>query len=78
MALLSTTQVAQRLGISMPRVHQLIAEGRLPAEKIGRDYVIHESDLKLVAERKPGRPPKPKAETPSGSDGKVIVKASKK
>ena len=78
MALLSTTQVAQRLGISMPRVHQLIAEGRLPAEKIGRDYVINESDLKLVAERRPGRPPKPKAEKPIGSDGKVIVKKAGK
>jgi excisionase family DNA binding protein len=69
MALLTTRQAAERLGISIPRIHQLINEGLLPAEKIGRDYVIREEDLKLAKDRpKAGRPPK--AETAS--------KASKK
>lgn len=49
----------------MPRIHQLISEGRLPAEKIGRDYLIQEVDLKLVEDRKTGRPPKPKEENAS-------------
>lgn len=40
------------------RVQQLIWDGRLPAEKMGRDYFIKEDDLKLVADRKPGRPKK--------------------
>jgi excisionase family DNA binding protein len=70
MELLTTKQVAERLRISLSRVHQLINEERLPAQKVGRDYVVKEEDLKLVEERKVGRPPKAKAEAGS--------KASKK
>ena len=58
MKLLTTPEAAERLGITLARVQQLIWKGRLPAQKIGRDYVINEDDLKLVAERKPGRPKK--------------------
>ncbi|HJR05885.1 MAG TPA: helix-turn-helix domain-containing protein [Pyrinomonadaceae bacterium] len=65
MKLLTTKQVAERLGVSIGRIHQLINEGRLPAEKLGRDYVIREEDLKLVEGRKVGRPPKAKTETGS-------------
>ncbi|HYP00138.1 MAG TPA: helix-turn-helix domain-containing protein [Pyrinomonadaceae bacterium] len=73
MALLTTKQVAERLGVSIGRIHQLIKEERLPAEKIGRDYVIREDDLKLVEDRKVGRPPKAKAESSN-----VSRKGSKK
>src|SRR5437763_16716350 len=59
--LLSTTEAAKRLGVTVARVQALIWKGRLPAQKVGRDYVIQEEDLKLVENRKPGRPPKPKA-----------------
>ena len=58
MKLLTTKEAAARLGISVMRVQQLIWDGRLPAEKMGRDYFIKEGDLKLVADRKPGRPKK--------------------
>lgn len=58
MKLLTTPEAAERLGISLARVQQLIWKGRLPAQKIGRDYVINEDDLKLVADRRPGRPAK--------------------
>jgi excisionase family DNA binding protein len=75
MGLLTTRQAAERLELSIPRIHQLINEGRLPAEKVGRDYVIREEDLKLVGERKLGRPPKAKAETASKASKK---KGSKK
>ncbi|MDQ1611788.1 MAG: Helix-turn-helix domain [Pyrinomonadaceae bacterium] len=67
---LTTQQAAEILGISTIRVRQLIGAGRLPAEKFGRDYMIKEEDLELVADRTPGRPPKAKAET--------VSKASKK
>jgi excisionase family DNA binding protein len=71
MGLLTTRQAAERLGISIPRIHQLINEGLLPAEKIGRDYVIREEDLKLAKDRpKAGRPPKAKAETTSNESQK--------
>ena len=58
MTLLTTKETAVRLGVGVRRVHQLIDSGRLPAEKMGRDYFIKESDLALVSERKTGRPPK--------------------
>jgi len=44
------------LNVSAIRVRQLIQQGRLSATKVGHDYVIQESDLKVVAERKTGRP----------------------
>jgi len=58
MKMLTTKKAAEKLRISYVRVNQLIKDGRLPAEKFGRDYMIKESDLKLVEDRKPGRPSK--------------------
>jgi excisionase family DNA binding protein len=58
MGLISSAEAAERLGIHITRVQVLIREGRLPAQKIGRTYVVDEEDLKLVADRKPGRPRK--------------------
>lgn len=58
---LTTEQAAERLGVTASRVRVLIRGGRLPAQKFGRDYLIKEKDLKLVADRKPGRPRKAKA-----------------
>lgn len=55
---LTTHQAAERLGVTVSRVRQLVLAGRLPAEKFGRDLAIKESDLKRVQDRKPGRPPK--------------------
>ncbi len=62
MGLITTSQAANLLGISARRVQELINGGRLPAQQFGRTYVIKEEDLKLVADRKPGRPPKAKTE----------------
>lgn len=62
MEYLTTKEVAEKLGINVSRVHVLINEGRLPAKKFGRSYMIIESDLELVRERKTGRPPKAKVE----------------
>lgn len=58
--LLSVIEAAEKLGVSRIRVNQLIDNGRLPAQKIGRSYVILESDLQLVKDRPTGRPPKAK------------------
>jgi excisionase family DNA binding protein len=58
MDLLTVQDVAKELEISVWRVHQLIKEQRLPAQKLGSQYVIKESDLALVRERKVGRPKK--------------------
>lgn len=53
---LTTKEVAERLGVTVGRVRQMIADGQLPAQKIGRDNFIKETDLKLVKDRKVGRP----------------------
>jgi excisionase family DNA binding protein len=63
MKLLTTPEVAERLGVTIARVQKLIWDRRLPAQKIGRDYMINEDDLKLVSERKPGRPRKEESKT---------------
>jgi excisionase family DNA binding protein len=57
---LTVKQAASELGISVPRVHQLIQEERLPAEKLGRDWIIESSDLEKVKDRPTGRPAKEK------------------
>jgi excisionase family DNA binding protein len=55
---LTTPEVAEMLGVSIRRVQQFINEGRLPSQQFGREHLIKESDLALVAERKAGRPKK--------------------
>lgn len=58
--LLSVAEAAERLGVTRGRVNQFISEERLPAQKVGRSYVIKENDLKLVKDRQNGRPAKAK------------------
>ncbi len=58
---LTTKEVAEKLGVSVGRVQQFIAEGRLPATKVGQTNLVKESDLKLVEDRKTGRPSKDKS-----------------
>jgi len=58
MEFLTTLEVADKLGVTRRRVLALIEAGRLPATKFGRDYMIREKDLKLVENRKVGRPRK--------------------
>ena len=59
MKMLSTKEAAEKLGVSLRRVQQMITEGTLPANKIGRDYVILEKDLEGISiYGKPGRPKK--------------------
>jgi excisionase family DNA binding protein len=55
---MTVKQAADELGVSVPRVHQLIQEERLPAEKLGRDWIIESGDLEKVKDRPTGRPKK--------------------
>ncbi len=71
--LLNTRQAAVRLGVTIRRVRALIEAGRLPSQQFGRDHLIKESDLKLVEDRKPGRPRK----APLASDAKGKSAAKK-
>lgn len=55
---LTTKDAARALGVTPARVRQLIAAGRLPAEKHGRDWLIDPDALDQVSDRRgPGRPP---------------------
>ena len=58
MALITTAEAAERLGVHQTRVQVFIREGRLPAQMMAGTYFINEDDLALVADRKPGRPKK--------------------
>jgi excisionase family DNA binding protein len=58
--MLTTSEVAEMLGVTRWRINALIRDGRLKAEKFGQIFLIKEEDLKMVLVRKPGRPPKEK------------------
>jgi excisionase family DNA binding protein len=57
---LTVEQAAAALGVTVRRVRALILAERLPAEKIGRDWMIRPAALRLehIKNRKPGRPKK--------------------
>jgi len=59
--LLTVSEAAKELNIGVRRVHVLISENRLPAEKFGSYYLIKRADLGLVKERPVGRPKKNKS-----------------
>jgi excisionase family DNA binding protein len=57
--LMTTSEAAEALGVSVRRVRQLIDEEKLSARRVGRDYVIEAAALESVrVYGKPGRPPK--------------------
>lgn len=53
---LTTKQASEILGVSRRRVIALIEQGKLKARKFSNVYMIGESDLKTVENRKNGRP----------------------
>ncbi|MEJ7710249.1 MAG: helix-turn-helix domain-containing protein [Pyrinomonadaceae bacterium] len=65
---ITTTEAAERLGISSARVRQLVLSGKLPAIRFGPVNMVKETDLSLVTSRPAaGRPPKAKTNDPSES-----------
>lgn len=73
-SMLTTNEVAERLNVSQRRVRALIETGRLPSQQYGRDHLIKESDLKLVADRPTGRPRKQPAAPPQTASAKTTQK----
>ncbi len=69
--LLTTDEAAARLGVTPVRVRAMIGAGRLPAEKFGHVHMIKAEDLKLVAGRKAGRPPKSLPTTQKRATGQI-------
>lgn len=57
MANVSVAQAANRLGVSVSRIHQRIVDGSLRAQRIGSQWVVDERSLWEVSERRDaGRP----------------------
>lgn len=57
MGAVSVAQAAEQLGVSVPRIHQRIADGSLSAARIGSQWVVDERSLLRIQERsKAGRP----------------------
>ena len=56
--LLTTAEVADRLGLTMRAVQKMIEAGRLEARKVGRDYLIEPTALANIPKQAAGRPPK--------------------
>lgn len=54
--MLTTAEVAQRLGISVRRVQALVKAERLPARRFGRDWLIEEAHIDTISHRKIGYP----------------------
>jgi excisionase family DNA binding protein len=59
---LTTGQAADALGVTAGRIRQMIVGGQLPTTKFGHVHMIKKSDLKLVENRKVGRPRKDQSE----------------
>mgnify|MGYP001016388763 CR=1 FL=1 len=57
--MITTAEAAAMLGLSRWAVLAFIRDGKLPAQKFGRDWMIAEADLESVKVRRPvGRPRK--------------------
>ncbi len=57
--LLTIPQAARRLGLDVSMVRRYCAGGRIPAQRIGRDWLIRAQDLDRFIRRPSGRPAKP-------------------
>ncbi len=66
---LTTKETAEKLGVTVGRVRQMVIAGQLQAEKFGRDLMINESDIKEVSNRKTGRPKKIETENDNQKNG---------
>ena len=55
---LTTKEVAEKLGVTIGRIQQLVAEKRLNAVKVGRDNLISEKDIASFERLSVGRPKK--------------------
>lgn len=51
--LISVKQVAERIGYSRVHIVRLIHAGKIPAKKVGRNYVIDADELEYIWIRRP-------------------------
>lgn len=65
MGLVTTKEAAHVLGVTPVRVRQLIKDGRLVAEKRGRDHLLEDQEVKRF--KRHGRRSGPKGGRPRGN-----------
>ena len=65
MGLITTKEAAQILDVTPVRVRQLIKDGRLAAEKRGRDHLLHDREVERFKHQ--GRRSGPKGGRPKGN-----------
>ena len=53
---IDTKQASLVMGIGLSRIYHLIKQGRLQAQKFGRDWMILEADARAYKPNKVGRP----------------------
>jgi len=58
MKLLTVAEAAEIRGVSPRRIRKLCEDGRLKAEKVGRDWLIDPRSLERLQALPPGRPAK--------------------
>lgn len=56
--MIDVIDATRKLHCSRISVYRYIAKGLIPANRIGGEYFIRESDLENIKVRKPGRPRK--------------------
>lgn len=76
--MLTTNQVAERLGLTRRAVLAMITSGRLKAERFGAAWQINESDLEQIEYRKVGRPRKHPPLKKPGRNGQKAAAADVK
>ncbi|MFZ5819038.1 MAG: helix-turn-helix domain-containing protein [Chloroflexota bacterium] len=56
--MLTISEAAERLGLSLAMIRRYCSQGKLPAQKIGRDWVIRQNEVERFAAlpRQSGRP----------------------
>ncbi|MGH9943617.1 MAG: helix-turn-helix domain-containing protein [Pyrinomonadaceae bacterium] len=68
-SLLTTSEAADRLGLTIRAVQKMIENGRLEARKVGRDYLIDPGALENIPKQMAGRPPKSSTPAPKRATG---------
>lgn len=56
---ITTVKFAEEVNVTPTRVRQMILEGTLPAEKLGRDWLIEDKFIRVIKNRPETRGRKP-------------------
>ncbi len=54
--IITTAEAGRRLGVTAQRIRQYIAEGRILATKVGRDYLVEAASVEAFRPRPTGNP----------------------